>query len=94
MLNQKEAAQVEENKWQSMHDLMKKYMPNDQLSYSKTALKDAVANGERVGSSTAWKMVMEAIEAGVVERCINGKYRIRQKAPENGMPEEQADIPF
>lgn len=94
MLNQKEVAKVADNKWQSMHETMKKYMPNDQLSYSKTALKEAVANGERVGSSTAWKMVAEAIEMGVVEKCINGKFRIRSKAPENDMPEEQTDMPF
>ena len=90
----KELAKVADNKWQSMHETMKKYMPNDQLSYSKTALKEAVANGERVGSSTAWKMVAEAIEMGVVEKCINGKFRIRSKAPENDMPEEQTDMPF
>ena len=94
MLSQKEAQQVEDSKWQSMHETMKKYMPNEQLSYSKTALKEAVANGERVGSSTAWKMVAEAIEMGVVEKCINGKYRIRSKAPENDMPEEQTNMPF
>ena len=94
MLNQKEVAKVADNKWQSMHETMKKYMPNEVTSYSFTELRNAIKAGESIGTKKAGDLLAEAQKIGAIEKCLNGKFRLKQKAPENDMPEEQTDMPF
>lgn len=93
MLTATEVAKVEQDKWQEMHDLLAKYMPNELKAYSKTSLKDSISKGEGIGVNKAWSLVLEAIGMKVVEQCIGGKYRLKS-APSEAPPEEQMEAPF
>jgi len=79
-------------RWQELHDLMAKYVPEIK-AISKSALRDTVAKREVIGNSRAWKLVDEAIRIGVIEQVIGGKYRMRASPPD-GTEEKQADLPF
>lgn len=94
MMTPEETTQVVEDRWQSLRDTFAKYMPNDLKAYSKTALKDSISHGEHIRATKAWDMIQEAIQAGVIEQVIGGKYRLKHNPPNNDMPEEQLKAPF
>lgn len=95
MLTHAERSKADKNRWQALHDVMAKYIP-DIRAVSKTALRDAIAKGEQLGGSKAWAMVQEAIGAGAIEQVIGGKYRLRSEPPiVSGQPgQQQEDLPF
>lgn len=94
MLTVAEARKVEVDKWQAMHDYFAVHMPNELKTYSKTNLKESIAKAEGIGVTKAWDRIKKAIEAQVLEECIDGKFRLKKSPPDNSILEEQQDIPF
>lgn len=94
MLTVTEARKVEADKWQDMHDYFLRHMPNELKTYSKTNLKESIAKAEGIGVTKAWEKVKAAIEAQVLEQCIDGKFRLKKNPPDNSILEEQSEIPF
>lgn len=92
MLTSGESGQADTNRWQELHDLMAKYVPEIK-AISKSALRDTVAKREMIGHTQAWKLVDEAIRIGVIEQVIGGKYRMRGSPPD-GTGEKQSELPF
>lgn len=94
MLTRRQHEELAQDQWQKLHDIFARYMPNELRAYSKTSLKNNISSGESIGGSRTWEMISKAIEIGVIEQVVGGKYRLRKQPPGNDMPPEQLEAPF
>lgn len=92
MVGSDEAVAFDASLAEELNAMMAKYVPAMGAT-SYTALRNAIKAGERIRTSKAEKAISDAMGAGVIERIIGGK--IRLKAHADGIQKNDDDeMPF
>jgi len=88
LLSGDEVEQLEEDERQSIIDILKKYMSSG-LSMSYSKIRQAVKEGEKIGSVKADRLLHQAMGVGILDKAINGKYILVEKPIQ-----KTGDLPF
>lgn len=88
-----QSQQIDQSREDAVRAIIQKYMPPI-AAISKTRLRDEVRKGEYCRTTYANNIVNEAIKLKVIERVINGKYRMVNRKMEDGPPDVQSEAPF
>lgn len=92
LLTGEEVEQLEDEERNGILEVLKKYIPrNSSMSFSK--IRQALKDGEKIGSSKAERILHQAMSAGILEKAINGKYLLVEKPIQktNELPFEKAE---
>ena len=92
-----EMVTLEESEKDRLREIMTKYVPKPG-SVSTTKLKEAIKNGDHIGSTKAYKMIQDAARVGVIEKAINDKWVLTDKpltkTEELPFDKQDEDVPY
>lgn len=79
MVGSDEAVAFDTSRREELYDMMKKYIPEiGGISYTK--LREGMKNGREGSTPTCEKIIAEAIQLGVIEKMMSGKFRMKTNA--------------
>ena len=76
MVGSDEAVAFDTSRREELYDMMKKYIPEiGGISYTK--LREGMKNGREGSTPKCEKIIAEAIQLGVIEKMVSGKFRMK-----------------
>ena len=92
MVGSDEEAAFDTSRRAELFDMMKKYIP-EIGGISRTKLREDMKRGGEGGTSKCLNMINEALNLGVIETLISGKYRLKSLG-ETTVKTEDEEMPF